>query len=56
MLPYVPQYLLMCLTIFQGNAKRNFTFKDELLHQSSLWKAEGADMFLSLLPRGTPDR
>lgn len=37
----------MCLTIFQVNTKRNFTFKEELLHQISLWKAEGTDMFLA---------
>lgn len=36
----------MCLTIFQVNTKRNFTFKEELLHQISLWKAEGTNMFL----------
>lgn len=40
------KYLLMCLTIFQVNTKRNFAFK-ELLHQISPWKAEGADVFLA---------
>lgn len=41
------KYLLMCLTIFQVNTKRNFAFKGGLLHLISPWKVEVAYVFLA---------